>query len=206
MSRDWTPVHLQCLHQDSNLDAVLRRDVCDPLHHEDKSTSSYATTFSTILITMRYTKEVLDPVVSSSFTISEVMRKLGANPVGGSHTHVSRMIKKFGLDTSHFLGSRFSSFGKNQKPIITKRHWTELLRLGTAPVCSTRLRRALIESGRPYRCAECGGPPVWNGKPLTLHVEHKNANRLDNTPENLLFLCPNCHTQTPSYGKRKIDQ
>lgn len=34
------------------------------------------------------------------------------------------------------------------------------------------LRRALLESGVPYRCSECGNEGCWNGKTLTIDVDH----------------------------------
>ena len=48
-------------------------------------------------------------------------------------------------------------------------------------------------------CASCGSGKVWNGKPLTLHLDHVNGDTTDNRVENLRFLCPNCHSQTPTY-------
>lgn len=65
-----------------------------------------------------------------------------------------------------------------------------------------RLRRALIETGRPYRCAGCGGDGTWNGRPLTLHVDHIDGRSWDCRPENLRFLCPNYHSQTATYAGR----
>jgi hypothetical protein len=50
---------------------------------------------------------------------------------------------------------------------------------------------------------------VWNNKKLVLHIEHINGISNDNRIENLCFLCPNCHSQTDTYGgrnKSKIDE
>ena len=64
-----------------------------------------------------------------------------------------------------------------------------------------RLRRALLQMGRAYRCKAAGCVIVdeWLGRPIILHVNHKNGNWLDDRPENLEFLCPNCHSQTANY-------
>lgn len=49
-------------------------------------------------------------------------------------------------------------------------------------------------------CVECGTGSEWNGKPLTLDLDHIDGNWKNNLPENLRLLCPNCHTQTPTYS------
>ncbi|GAA2289718.1 hypothetical protein GCM10010149_40760 [Nonomuraea roseoviolacea subsp. roseoviolacea] len=64
------------------------------------------------------------------------------------------------------------------------------------------LRRALREAGVPYACAACRIDGTWQGKPLTLHVDHMNGNWLDNRLEIVRFLCPNCHSQTDNYAGR----
>jgi 5-methylcytosine-specific restriction endonuclease McrA len=35
-----------------------------------------------------------------------------------------------------------------------------------------------------------------------LQLEHKDGNSENNKPENLCLLCPNCHSQTPTYGAK----
>lgn len=58
-------------------------------------------------------------------------------------------------------------------------------------------KNALI-SERGYRC-ECCGLNTWMAKPIVLELEHIDADRKNNTKENLKLLCPNCHAQTPTW-------
>lgn len=44
-------------------------------------------------------------------------------------------------------------------------------------------------------CAVCGLEEEWQGRPLSLHLDHINGDAQDNRLENLQVLCPNCHSQ-----------
>ena len=41
---------------------------------------------------------------------------------------------------------------------------------------------------------------MYNGKPLTLQLDHIDGNPINNNLENLRFLCPNCHSQTDTFA------
>ena len=49
-----------------------------------------------------------------------------------------------------------------------------------------------------YKCS-CCGISEWNNNPITLEVDHIDGNPYNNLPENLRFICPNCHSQTSTY-------
>ena len=40
------------------------------------------------------------------------------------------------------------------------------------------------------------------GKKIVLQLDHINGINTDNTIKNLRFLCPNCHSQTPTFGNK----
>jgi len=58
----------------------------------------------------------------------------------------------------------------------------------------------LLEAGLlQNRCSICG-ISEWCGRQLVCHLDHVNGINNDNRLENLRMLCPNCHSQTDTYG------
>lgn len=62
------------------------------------------------------------------------------------------------------------------------------------------IKQRLIRSGMlRNRCEQCG-LAEWRGKPLSIQIDHINGVGTDHRLENLRMLCPNCHSQTETYG------
>lgn len=154
----------------------------------------------------KWTREVLEPVVAASTSVNEVLRRLGLEVVGGHHTNISRRIKAYGLDTSHFTPVvRTERQRNNQRRRTAEEILVEVTSAGATRVPSSRLKRAMRELGVAECCALCGIGPVWLGEPLPLEVDHIDGDWRNNRIENLRLLCPNCHSTTDSYrgrGKR----
>lgn len=71
--------------------------------------------------------------------------------------------------------------------------------------CSS-LRKLILKNNLfEYKC-NCCNIRKWNELPITLEIEHKDGNRLNNSKENLELLCPNCHSQTSTYRKNRGDK
>ncbi|MFD5905433.1 HNH endonuclease signature motif containing protein [Streptomyces microflavus] len=148
---------------------------------------------------VRWTKEVLQAAVVSSTNMCEVLRHLGIEVVGGQHTHISRRVKALGIDTSHFSAPPRTGD-------VRRRHPEELLvdqsQNLARRIPGERLKRAMIALGAAERCALCGTGRTWRERPLPLEVDHIDGNWRNNRPENLRFLCPNCHSTTDTYRGR----
>ncbi|MFD8545741.1 HNH endonuclease signature motif containing protein [Streptomyces sp. NPDC059649] len=157
---------------------------------------------------VKWTRERLQEAVSASTNVCEVLRHLGLELVGGHHTHISRRIKAYGIDVSHFTPVvRTERMKDNRRRRSAEEILVEHTSGRATRVPNARLTRAMRELGVEERCAWCGIEPIWLGNPLPLEVDHIDGNWRDNRIGNLRFLCPNCHSTTDSYrgrGKGRI--
>lgn len=66
-----------------------------------------------------------------------------------------------------------------------------------------KLRNRLIEEKiLSYACSMCG-IDEYNGKSISLELDHINGIRYEHRLSNLRLLCPNCHSQTKTYRSKK---
>lgn len=148
---------------------------------------------------MKYTKEILEPLAKDSLSIADVCRKLGISTAGGSNGNIAKLLKRYSIDTSHFLG-RASKKGTIS---TVKKTWQEVLVNSGKPQHGWKLKRAMIEAGVEEKCNSCGQGPTWNYAKLVLQVDHIYGDNTNHELKNLRLLCPNCHSQTPTYSGRK---
>jgi HNH endonuclease len=68
------------------------------------------------------------------------------------------------------------------------------------PRARRNIKFRLISAGLKEPACEICGLESWQGKNLSLELHHRNGERHDNRLENLALLCPNCHSQTHTWG------
>jgi len=154
----------------------------------------------------KYTEDVLIKAALNSVSIAGVLRYL--NIPSGMHTYIRRRMQILEVDTSHFTGQG-SNRGESHTGGPSKLLPEQVLILGNsqqARVPARVLRRCLLEIGRVEVCEKCNIGSAWQGQMLRLHIDHIDGSSWNNTPENLRFLCPNCHSQTATFGSRNHRQ
>ena len=143
----------------------------------------------------RYTKEELMDIVKNSYSVREVISKLGYTTIHGSnYKTVWSRIEKYNIPTDHL------EFFKAAGPRTNEDVFSE-----NSTVSQNTLRRRYFDLGfTEYKCAICGQEPIWNGKELVLTLDHKNGINNDNRLENIRWVCPNCDRQLPTFGSRNF--
>lgn len=148
-------------------------------------------------------QEKLIESVKNNITLAGVLRDMGFKPAGGNYASIKKWIKKLNLDTSHWLGKYY--FIKNKKISKNKKTPLNNILVENSDYNRVYLKHRLIEENLlENKCSRCGLEPIWNGEKLTLQLDHINGVNNDNRLENLRLLCPNCHTQTNTWGGKRF--
>jgi len=133
---------------------------------------------------------------SRSFSIDSIQKKSEANKkFWGALSEAQRKD----IQASNLLKYDFE---EQQR----KAQETKLLKSWSRPyeeMSHDSVRRRLLAE-RNYTCEECGIGSKYNGKPLSLELDHIDGNSSNNKIENLRILCPNCHSQTPTHRSKNI--
>jgi 5-methylcytosine-specific restriction endonuclease McrA len=148
----------------------------------------------------KYTKELLEPIVKASTSVSGVLTALGLKPTGGNYRNIQAKIKYLGISTDHFTGQGWS---KGKTGLDKKNTFTDAeVFVNPSPMTSgQKLKSRMLRNGWEYKCAVCD-INTWYGAELTLHIDHIDGNHTNNEKSNLRFLCPNCHQMTDTWGNK----
>lgn len=109
------------------------------------------------------------------------------------------------------LNMTFNSFKKRAtilgvyklKTRISKRVDLQEILEGKHPYFQTfKLKNRLIKAGiKKHKCEKCG-IDKWNDEPIKCELHHINGDCTDHKLDNLIMLCPNCHSQTDNYTSK----
>jgi len=138
------------------------------------------------------TRDKLLKAVEGSYSMAEVVRKLGLNKSKNTYSTLKKEIEFYNIKT------HFRKRNRNTIPYENREIYCE-----NSTYDRTTLRNRIIkENILKYQCYECG-IVNWNDKKLSLQLDHINGIPNDHRIENLRFLCPNCHSQTKTWGNKK---
>lgn len=148
-----------------------------------------------------WSKEHLEATVKDANCWWDWMRKAGIPAKGCNYRTLKNKAQQYGIDTSHFN----YEYARNHNGYrIIKNRTDEQLFCGNVNIKRDTIKRAYIQRvlKNDIHC-ECCGIKDWNGKPITFQLHHKDGNTINNVLENIILLCPNCHSQTENYRNQK---
>ena len=141
----------------------------------------------------KYTQNEIEDKIRNSKNIIEFLQSINVSPnSGGNRLVVTQYIKDNNIDISHFDNNAVQRCPEN---IFIKNS-----------TVSQKVLRHWYRKGEytEYKCSICGLEPVWNGKPLTLTLDHIDGDNRNDELTNLRWVCPNCDRQLPTFGAKKL--
>ena len=114
-------------------------------------------------------------------------------------------------DAARLTGLQFTSFKvkatqlgcyntkKKFKALPAKERLKEILKGKDPTYQPYKLKTLLFKFHiKENKCEKCGISD-WYGKPLQCELHHIDGNKYNHKLENLIILCPNCHSQTETF-------
>lgn len=149
-----------------------------------------------------WSEQQLIEAVKTSFSLRQVIAKLGLVEAGGNYEQVRHYISEYKIDSSHFKGRGWS---KETKKSFVPRLPLELVLVKNSTYQSFKLKSRLFRDGlKSQYCELCRWAERSKDGRLPLELDHINGDRHDNRLENLRILCPNCHSlQETHRGRNK---
>lgn len=149
---------------------------------------------------MKYNKDIINNAVMKSYNLSDVVRMLGINPNKGNRDMIKKYIEEYDINTSHFKYIKKNII--RSKPKKLEDILKENINFNTS-----RLKNKLYDAGLKLReCELCGQNEEWNGKKMSLILDHINGVNTDNRIENLRIVCPNCNATLDTHCSKNISK
>lgn len=147
----------------------------------------------------KWSIEQLKPLIDSSKSKAEILEKMGVSLKAGNYRTLKRYFDKYNIDNDLYKGNPKRNANR------VKYNDSEVFCENSQYNSAHLKNRVLVSNLLEYKCVGCGNEGEWNGRKLVLQIDHINGINTDNRISNLRFMCPNCHSQTETFSRGKIN-
>ena len=126
--------------------------------------------------------------VAMSICWSAALRALGYEPKGANIRTLQRWVREWGISTEHFdpHAARGRAASARARPLAE-------VMVENSNYPRGHLKKRLFAAGVKDRvCELCGQDEIWQGRRMSLVLDHINGVSNDHRVENLQIVCPNC--------------
>jgi len=143
-------------------------------------------------------KQAVEAALAISSSQKELLENLGLRAAGGNYGNLKKWMDIHGLEIPPEDFKKKTANASASKTLSDD----DVFVANSSYSNRTLLKKRLKALGIKWQCSECGVGDTWFGKPLVLQLDHINGVHNDHRRENLRLLCPNCHSQTPTFAGR----
>ena len=148
----------------------------------------------------RYSEEQARVAIAASASFAEALRRMDMCCSGNAYLILRKWAERWGIPTDHFDPHRGR---RNLERRNTPRTPIEAFLVDGRYVKSATLKERLYAEGlKARRCELCGQDEEWNGRHMSLILDHINGRKLDNRLENLRIVCANCNATLDTHCGR----
>lgn len=147
-----------------------------------------------------WSKKHLEETIKNANCWFDWLRLLDIPTRGCNYRTLKSKSILYNIDVSHF-NYKYSRT-HNGKRVLKNRSNEEIFN-DHIPIKTASVKKEYIERILKTTHCELCGITEWNGKDIVFQLHHKDGNHKNNNIENLILLCPNCHSQTDNYANKK---
>lgn len=144
----------------------------------------------------KYTIDDVKKAVSTALSVTDVLTTLGLTPHGNNFSTILKIINDNNIDITCF--NVVEARRRNKKEWTFDEIFVENSQIPRSSI-SRYVKKFKIF---PYECVICKNTGSWNGQTLMLTIDHIDGCSTNNNISNLRYLCPNCHSQTATFGRK----
>ncbi|MCZ4492217.1 MAG: endonuclease [Conexibacter sp.] len=136
----------------------------------------------------KFTEDEARAAIAAALCWADALRALGLRSAGGNHRTLQRWAATWEIDTSHFDANAVRRRALRPTPVPLEEMLVE-----RSPFGRQTVKRRLLEAGLKHPvCELCGQEEIWQGRRMSIILDHINGVADDHRLENLQMVCPNC--------------